>query len=273
MVLHESPATGGIRVGLVQRLLTTYPALRDGLRTLQEEGPLVKPVRQLAFGAPSRGKAYTEALVQGLQQFWALPALVGRRFPAPVTRGQSTRSPTPAQLLSSAQAQARSFPTPGSKWLEKDVMLSELGLLWIGIEQVNDVIAAHYTGAAVVTVNDTMSPHTPNWEDIRAPFVAELLRAYQAHADGTGAASIADLRGALGQSLRLGPTVVDDLLCHAREAGDRHEESIRIHFEPDDDRIYAADRSPLIWRGAAYDFVEVKRVDSAAYAMRSGVEY
>src|SRR5262249_3440947 len=85
-----------------------------------------------------------------------------------------------------------------------------------------------------------------------------LTVAHKERSDSTGFAPIEALRGTLGRILALSPAAVDYVLVSARDAGDHGDVPLVLHFEPNEDLQYSPVRDPLIWRGHAYDFVEVQ---------------
>ena len=263
--LAEPVATGGARPLLVSRLLAKSSQLTTLLRALHDNGPLVTPERDLAIGAPTRGAAYTRAMADGLASFRELTGQPASSAPtppvAPKGRARAT-APTPAQMLTAAKAAALARHPIGNltqTQLDKAVPTAlGLGLLWTDSQRVNEVIAARYVGAAVIPAGASYAPNTPTWAADGPSFVEALLKVQAERADSTGFATITALRGGLGQALHIAPTVADALICEAREAGERHEASVDIHFEPDEELLYVKGRRPLLWLGYAFDFVEVR---------------
>jgi len=262
--LTEPTATGGARPLLVSRLLAKSSQLTTLVRALHDDGPLVTPERDLAIGAPTRGAAYTRAMADGLASFRELIGLPATIAPTPpvASKGRArTTAPTPAQMLTAAKAAALKHHPIGNltqAQLDKAIPTAlGLGLLWTDSQRVNEVIAAQYVGAAVIPAGASYAPNTPTWAADGPSFVEALLKVQAERADSTGFATITALRGGLGQTLHIAPAVADALICEAREAGERHEASVDIHFEPDEELMYVKGRQPLLWLGHAFDFVDV----------------
>lgn len=260
-VLSEPPATGGIRVELVRRIVAKSPELTTLLTALDEHGPLIRPVRNLTPLAPTRGAPYARAVAEGIEEFWSR---IPRRDP-PTSNGAAARRPAPAKVIETAAKAALSLHPAGAvTQAEKLLPLAAvLGLVWMDTRQVNEVIGAQYVGSAVSRGESGFAPRVPSWEDIRDRFVEELARAHRARNDGTGFATVASLRGAIGHALHIAQPVVDDLMRSARDAGDQDQIPVLVHFEPDEELLYMAERQPLFWRHHAYDFVEVRPVAAA----------
>lgn len=263
-ILGERPTIGGLRPQFTQLLVSKSPELQTLLCALNEHGPLVQPVLSLMVGAPRKGKPYSEAIEQGLEQFWTHAAQTNGHHSLSengTSNGAAkAQKLTPKQVLDSAKARAAAnHPASKLKQLDKLAPLaSVLGLTWTDIEQLNDVIAAQYIGAA--TLQDATGacvPNTLTWDEIKWTFVPALVRAHAARENGSGFATIDALRGAIGHAIHLSPSVVDSLICAAREAGERHEAPVSLHFEPNEDMLYHRERHPLIWLDHAFDFVEV----------------
>ena len=263
-VFTEPTATGGIRPLLVSRLLAKSLQLATLVRVLHDDGPLVTPERDLAIGAPTRGAAYTRAIADGLARFRELTGQPASAAPAFSTKRGSAKAttPTPAQMLTAARAAALAHHPIGSltqAQLDKAFPTGlGLGLLWTDSQRVNEVIAARYIGAAVVPAGTGYAPNAPTWATDGPAFTEALLKVQAERADSSGFATITTLRGALGQALHIPPAVADTLICEAREAGERHEAPVDIHFEPDEELLYLKGRRPLLWLGYAFDFVEAR---------------
>jgi hypothetical protein len=258
-MLGEQPVIGGVRPRLASLLVSKNPELTLLLRALEEHGPLVQPVLSLIVGAPRKGRPYAEAIEQGLEKFWA-QGTPARMHSTNETNGMPrTRRATARQLLDVAKAEALArHPAGALRQLDKVVpLVRALGLLWTDTQQLNEVIAAQYVGSAASQDAGTYVPSTPTWASIRSRFIDELVRAHTAQENGSGFATIESLRGAIGRALHLAPSVVDDLICAAREAGERREVPVSLHFEPSEDLLYHRDRHPIIWLDRAFDFVEV----------------
>ncbi len=69
-LLTQPWATGGLRPGLVRRIVAFSPQLTALLQVLYEYGPIVRPLRSLTPFAPTRGAAYTRAVEDGLDAYW-----------------------------------------------------------------------------------------------------------------------------------------------------------------------------------------------------------
>lgn len=260
-VLSELPAIGGIRVELVRRIVAKSPELTTLLTALDEHGPLIRPVRSLTPLAPTRGAPYARSVEEGIEEFWS--RILRRDPPAP--NGAAARRPAPAKLIETAAKAALSLH-PAGVVAQTDKLLplaSALGLVWMDIRQVNEVIGAQYVGSATSRGESGFASRAPSWEGIRDRFVEELVRAHRARNDGTGFATVASLRGAIGRALHIAQPVVDDLMRSARDAGDQGKLPVLVHFEPDEELLYATERQPLFWRQHAYDFVEVRPIVAA----------
>jgi hypothetical protein len=257
-LLTQPQATGGLRPGIVRRIVVYSPQLTALLQALHEYGPIVRPARGLTPFAPTRGAAYTRAVEDGLAEFWTqVGGAASLSNVAPPAA--AARRPTAAKLVDNATAEAlRRHPAGALKLLDKLIaMASELGLVWNDATQVNDVIAAHSTGSAAIAVDKAFVPNVPTWDDLKSRFIDALTHAHAARADGTGFVTVEALRGALGQALQLSAPIVDAMLCQARTDGDQRRSAVTLHFEPDEDATYALNRRPLIWHGRAYDQVLV----------------
>jgi hypothetical protein len=198
---------------------------------------------------------------EGLAQFWALPAQAHRYAGSrAISTTSGGKKPTPAQLLKQAQADAvKQHVVAQVKSFDAAVSLAgALGLVWEDTRQVNAVIAARFIGSAAVQIDGGYAPHVPEWDQAGSRFIDALIHAHASRADGSGFAPIEALRGALGKSLHIAPSVTDALLCKSREEGDRGNVSVHLYFVENEDRMYAHDRHPLLWQGHAFDFIEVK---------------
>lgn len=255
-VLSEPPATGGIRVELVRRIVAKSPELTTLLTALDEHGPLIRPVRSLTPLAPTRGAAYARSVEEGIEEFWSR---ILRRDP-PASSGAAARRPAPAKVIEAAAKAALSLH-PAGVVTQADKLLplaSALGLVWMDTRQVNEVIGAQYVGSAASRDEMGFAPHVPSWEGIRDRFVEELVRAYRSRADSVGFATLEAIRGAIGHTLSVSPAIVDALLCEARDRGDQHELPILLQFEPNDDLLGEKARRPLVWQRDAYDLIGMR---------------
>jgi hypothetical protein len=267
-VLQEQPTAGGLRPLLAEAIVAQSPDLRLVLRAVQEGGPFTQPVLQFQPGAPRRGATYSQAVADGIATYQA------RYDGSRSGHGglPETRRPSAAQLLKSAQTAAgQHHPAGKARSLEALVSLATgLGLLWTDNNQVNSVISARQIGLAARERQQSYSPTVPNWKVNREKYVEALTVAHMERSDSTGFAPIGALRGAMGRTLALSPAAVDYVLVSARDAGDRGEIPISLHFEPNEDLLYSPQRDPLIWRDHAYDFVEAREAPSnlKPYAQR-----
>jgi len=261
-VLAEEPAAGHIRVGLVGRLIESSPPLATLLYLLEGHGPIARPVAHPLPGTPRKGAAFNRAVLEGLATYGGPSAL-----PTQGSKGPAARQ-TPLQQLKGMAAQAtQRHPASGLPSFEKVLSLAVgLGLVWRDVDQINQALGIECIGPAVITRDGSLKPHVPAWRDIQTRFQDALLRVYQQRVDSSGFVTIEGLRGGIGRELRLSALVVDAFLDLAREAGDRGAWPFTLQFEPDDELLYAADRRPLIWHGAAFDFVEIRRIADAAPA-------
>ncbi len=254
-VLSEPPATGGIRVELVRRIVAQSPELTALLTALDEHGPLICPIRSLTPLAPTRGAPYARAVEDGIEEFWS--RILRRDPPAP--NGAAARRPAPAKLIEIAAKAALSLhPTGVGAQADKLLPLaSALGLVWMDTRQVNAVIGAEYVGSAATRRDNGYAPNTPLWATIQSRFVEELVSAHRSLADSSGFATVTSLRGALGRRLSLAYPQIDALLRQARDAEDAGRWAIHLQFEPNEDWAYRADRRPLVWQSHAFDQILV----------------
>ncbi|MGO8947067.1 MAG: hypothetical protein ACLQUY_05270 [Ktedonobacterales bacterium] len=267
-LLGVESAVGGIQSGLVHLLVSRSPDLLALLQALQDHGPLVQPILNLTMNAPRKGStAYKQAVLAGVAAFRTRFSLL--EFPAANvstgTRNRAVRQPSPKQLLDTVATEALQLhPVHAVKQIDKLVLFGgALGLLWTDTEQLNAVIGIQYVGSAAVADGGAFTPYTPTWEEISSHFVQALLEAQRLREDSTRFTTIDTLRGALGRSLHVSSRVADALICVAREAGERRDAPITVHFEEDEELMYVRGRNPILWRGHAFDFVEV---ESHAYA-------
>jgi hypothetical protein len=272
-VLNEQPVAGGLRPHLAQVIVASSPGLQSFLHLLQVHGPFTQPVLHLEPGAPRRGAAYVQAVADGIAAYQAQAQDMDAEHAPTPQRGSAAKKPTAAQLIKSAQLRARQQHLAGGLQ-SLDTVVSTclgLGLMWTDLGQINEVLAARQMGSASIAHRDSYAPHVPSWDSSRVRYIDALRTAHAARADATGYTPIGALRGALGRTLALSPAAVDYVLVSARDAGDRGEIPISLHFEPNEDLLYSLERDPLIWRDHAYDFVEVRTVLDRGQVLRPKV--
>jgi hypothetical protein len=149
-------------------------------------------------------------------------------------------------------------------------LASALGLVWEDLQQANAVVAARSIGSAAVESDGGFAPNVPDWDQAGSRFIDGLIRAHALRADSSGFAPVEALRGTLGSSLQIAPSVTDAFLRKAREEGDRGKAPVQLYFVENEDRMYARDRHPLLWQGHAFDFVEVKsKTGSPSFSART----
>ena len=254
-LLTQPVATGGLRPALVRRIVERCPDLMTLLEAITKGGTVVRPVRSLQPGAPTRGAAYNHALEEGIGEFWTKN--VGHDLPQ--FTGPNGK-PVAAGKLPDAAAAVVLQRHPAGALKQLDKMLASaglLGLIWTYTQQVNEVIGAMTVGSAALWDTGSFLPNTPSWDANSSRFLEALVAAHQTCANGSGYAPITALRGALGRALHISAPVADDLIRTAREAGDRGAQAVVLHFEPDEEASYARDRQPLIWKQHAFDNIEV----------------
>jgi len=260
-LLKEAPVASGIRPELVRHLVVSSSELTRLLQALDQQGPVAVPVLNLIPGTQRRRGAYNKGVEDGLAQFWALPSQAshygGSHGLSAIPGG---KKPTPAQLIKQAQADAlKRHAAAQVKSFDTVVTLaSALGLVWRDTQQINPVVATRSIGSAAARMGDSYVPNVPAWDHVGSRFIQALIHAYTSRADGSGFATVEALRGALGTSLHIAPSVADALLRKAREEGDHGRVPVHLYFVENEDRMYAPDRHPLLWQGHAFDFVEVK---------------
>ena len=256
-LLTQPVAPGGLRPELVRRIVEQSLDLATLLHALDRTGPLLRPVRSLLPGAPTRGAAYNRAIEVGIEEFWANN--VGRHHP-PFTAPNGKPIPVGKLVDASATTLLQQHPVGALRQLDKVLAIAGLlGLIWISTQPVNEVIGAIIVGSAAYADNGSFEPNIPSWDAIKSRFLETLFAAHQSCANGSGYAPIGSLRGALGLTLHISAPVADELIRQARETGDRGEQPILLHFEPDEEVSYASERRPLIWKQHAFDYVEVVR--------------
>jgi hypothetical protein len=261
-VLNEQPVAGGLRPHLAQVIVANSPGLQSFSHLLHVHGPFTQPALHFESGAPRRGAAYVQAVADGIAAYQAQTEEASEGSAPPPQRGSGGKNPTAAQLIKAAQLRAKQQHLAGGL-RSLDTVVSTclgLGLMWTDLRQINEVLAARQMGSASIAHGESYMPHIPSWDASRMRVIDALRQAQAQRADATGYAPIGALRGAVGRMLGLSPTAVDYLLVSARDAADRGEISLSLHFEPNEDLLYSPERDPLIWRGHAYDFVEVRPV-------------
>lgn len=258
-ILAQQPIDGTLYPRFAVRLASASPDIRSGLSILAKNGPYTQPVLHVTPTAPKRGAAYRAAIIEGLRDY-------KREFAAPIVSPRIAYEPesakaTPAQIVKSAQQwAAQAHPAGAIRQLDRVVNVGlAFGLLWADVVQVNEVIAAKSIGLAADETSSGFTPHILRWPTDREAFTQALVNAIVTRANGSGFATIQEVRGAIGRKLSLSPIAVDALLRGAREAGDRHEIPMELHFEADEDQLYAAQRDPLVWREEAFEFITIMR--------------
>lgn len=257
-ILPEEPQAGAIRVGLVGHLVKSSPPLSALLSTLEERGPLSRPIAHPLPGTPTKGVAFNRGVLEGLAQYYEQEG----RSTELAGRTSARRSPT-QELKAAALQETQRHPASAMPSFEKGIALAaELGLLWRDIEPINQSLGIESIGSAATSYGGTMIPYVPTWQGAAAHFQDTLWRVYRQRVDSSGLMTIATLRGGIGRELGISAAVVDTFLRLTREAGERGECSLTLQFEPNDDMLYAAGRRPLIWQDTAFDFVEVQRTQA-----------
>jgi hypothetical protein len=259
-LLAEKPEASNVRVGLVSLLIQQSPALKRLLTTLDNAGPLSRPVASPLPGTPSKGATFNRSVLDGLTHYASR-----LRLPSQPS-APSAKRPTASQALKAAITQAtQRHPVSDIPSLEKLMLLAaDLGLLWRDVDQINQALGVESLGTATQVRDGATIPNVPRWDDIELRFTATLARVYRQRVDSSGFATIQALRGGIGRELRLSWKAVDGLLCSARDHGERGESTLLLQFEPNDDLLYVKGRQPLIWQRNAFDFVEVQHIADAA---------
>lgn len=255
-LLADEPIGGALYPRFAACLSSANPDLANLLQLLAVHGPLSQPVLHPTATAPRRGPDYQAAITEGLREYRrTTPAITT----PPIAFEPANAKPTPPQRLKAAQTWANQVHPAGAvKQLDKVVAIGlAFGLLWVDVTQVNEVIGAKSIGLAATLMANGYRPNYLSWPGDSGAFLLALIKAVTARDNGSGFATIQEVRGTIGRQLQLSPIAVDVLLREARDAGDRHEIPIELHFEPDEDQLYAVQRDPLIWRNAAFEFVAV----------------
>ena len=262
-VLREEPIGGVLYPRFAECLSSANGTIQTLLDLLSEHGSLNLPALQMTPEAPRRGALYQIAVKEGLDEFRSqtTPVAPDLYVPYDLVRPKAT----PAQRLKAAQSWAlQAHPAGTLSQLDKAIAVClAFGLVWVDVVQVNEVIAAKSVGLAASKTASGYRPNILSWPADSAAFVPALIGAVSKRANGSGFATIQEVRGALGRKLHLSPIAVDVLLREARDAGDRHEIPFELHFEPDEDQLYALKRDPLIWREEAFEFIAVLRESRA----------
>lgn len=257
--LVEEPVSGAVYLRFAERLSKASGDIANLLDLLASNGPFVQPILHPIAEAPRRGAAYQSALKEGLHEFQR--QMTGTRLTPSVSYEPASLKATPAQRLKAAQTwAAQAHPAGTLKQIDKAVAVGvAFGLLWVDVVQINEVIGSQSIGLAATSTAAGYRPNILSWPDDSGAFIPALISAISSRANGSGFATIQDVRGAIGRALQLSPIAVDIVLRQARDAGDRHEIPIELHFEPDEDQLYAQQRDPLIWREEAFEFITVLR--------------
>ncbi len=258
-ILSQEPIDGALYPHFAECLASASPDLRNMLDSLAQNGPYTQPVFGLTPTAPRRGAAYKAAISEGLRDYKSEVA-------APLSTPRIAYEPespkaTPAQHIKAAQQWAmQAHPVGAMRQLDRVLTIGlAFGLLWVDVAQVNEVIAAKSVGLAAEKTDKGYKPHILRWPNDSRVFIPALVNAIVTRANGSGFATIQEVRGAIGRKLSLSPIAVDALLREARDAGDRHEIPMELQFEPDVDQIYATQRDPLVWRDGAFEFITIMR--------------
>ena len=258
-ILSEAPVGQVLYPRFAERLSNAPSDLHKLIELLVQHGPYSQPVLHLLPEAPYRGAVHKALVEEGLREYRnQMQDTVKKPL---VTYEPTNAKPTPAQRLKAAQAwAAQAHPVGSLRSLDKAVTIGlAFGLLWADVAPVNEVIGARIVGLAATESDAGYCPNILNWSHDSGIFIQALISAIAARANGSGFATIQEVRGAIGRKLSLSPASVDALLREARDAGDRHEIPIELHFEPDEDQLYTSQRDPLVWRHEAFEFITVLR--------------
>ncbi len=257
-VLAEEPIGGTLYPHFAECLSNASRDISNLLDLLAQHGPLTQPVLHILPEAPRRGAAYQAAIKEGLGDYQRQTTIT---HTSKIAFEPASPKPTPAQRVKAAQSWAmQAHPAGALKQLDKVVAISlAFGLLWVDIAQINEVIGAKMVGIAATKTVSGYRPNILSWPGDSGKFIPALISAISTRDNGSGFATIQEVRGAIGRKLDLSPVAVDALLREARDAGDRHEIPIELHFEPDEDQIYNIQRDPLVWQEGAFEFITVLR--------------
>ena len=268
-ILAEEPVGGALYPHFAECLSSASADIHNLLNLLSEYGPLTQPILHPIPEAPRRGAAYQIAIKEGLSDYHRQATTIITSLH--ITYEPTNPKPTPAQRIKAAQSWAmQAHPVGALKQLEKAVAIGlAFGLLWWILLQVNEVIGIKSIGLAATKTAKGYRPNILSWPSDSDKFIPALISAISTRANGSGFATIQEVRGAIGRKLDLSPVAVDVLLREAREAGDRHEIPLELHFEPDEDQIYAIQRDPLVWREGAFSSLQYcgNRVRSSMFCL------
>lgn len=259
-ILAEEPIANSLYPRFAACLARASTDITTLLDLLANHGPYTEPVLHLLPGSPRRGAVYQAAVKEGLNEYQrqvlaAIDAAPAVAYEPP----KATAAPT-VRLKAAQNWALQAHPVGTLRQLDKAVAISlAFGLLWVDVTPVNEVIGAKSIGLAATKTVRGYQPNIMSWPSDSAKFVPALVYAVTSRDNGSGFATIQEVRGAIGRKLHLSPVAVDALVREARDAGDRHEIPIELHFEPDEDQLYATQRDPLIWREEAFEFITVLR--------------
>lgn len=258
-VLSESPTGHVLYPQFAERLSSAPSDLQRVLELLETHGPFSQPVISVTLDAPRRGAAHKALGEEGLREYRHQARNLASEPTVPYE--PTSAKATLAQQVKMAQAwAAQAHPAGRLKQLDKAVAIGlAFGLLWVDVAQVNEVIGAKTVGLASTRTALGYRPNILRWPDDSDAFTQALVTAIVTRSNGSGFATVREVRGAVGRKLNLSPSAVDALLRETRDAGDRHEIPIELHFEPDEDQLYASQRDPLVWRHEAFEFITLLR--------------
>jgi hypothetical protein len=258
-ILAEKPVSGTLYPRFAECLSRATPDISTLLDLLAVNGPLTQPIVQPVPGAPRRGVAYLVAVSEGLREYHHQASACTTK-PHVMYEPSNPKATAPQRIKAAQTWASQAHPAGALRQLDKAVATSlAFGLLWVDTIQINEVIAARSIGLAATRTSRGFHPNSKSWPSDSAKIIPALIDAVSTRANGSGFATIQEVRGTIGRTLSLSPIAVDALLREARDAGDRHEIPIELHFEPDEDQLYAIQRDPLIWREEAFEFITVLR--------------
>ena len=258
-VLSEIPTGHVVYPQFAARLSSAPSDLQRLLGLLESHGPFSQPVMCVTSDAPRRGAAHKALGEEGLREYRRQARDLASEPTVPYE--PTSAKATLAQQIKAAQAwAAQAHPAGRLKQLDKAVTIGlAFGLLWVDTAQINEVIGAKTVGLASTRTALGYRPNVLRWPDDSGAFTQALVTAIVTRSNGSGFATVQEVRGAIGRKLNLSPSAVDALLRETRDAGDRHEIPIELHFEPDEDQLYASQRDPLVWRHEAFEFITLLR--------------
>lgn len=261
-VLAEEPVGGVLYPRFAECLSRANADISILLNLLAQHGPFTQPVLHALPEAPRRGAAYQAAIKEGLDDYRRQAPIINTPN---IAYEPASPKPTSAQRVKAAQSWAiKAHPVGALKQLDKVVAIGlAFGLLWVDITQINETVGAKAVGLAATKTVRGYRPNILSWPGDSGRFIPALISAVSTRDNGSGFATIQEVRGAIGHKLDLSPVAVDALLREARDAGDRHEIPVELHFEPDEDQLYAVQRDPLVWREGAFEFITVLRESRA----------